>query len=122
MYKLDSISEDCILGSEFLDRVSPNSVDTKKMNFTCILNNQSISLPISFNASHKCQALVHNLVSKPNPAQLSNMDRCKEFSDIHGEKMPAEISEKIKKDCCAENLNAFWKQEKYFVSLPLDQQ
>ena len=33
VYRLDSINDDCILGSEFLNRVSPFTVDTKKMVF-----------------------------------------------------------------------------------------
>ena len=38
-YKLDNIKEDCILGSEFLDRVSPFSFDKKKMLFSCVISN-----------------------------------------------------------------------------------
>lgn len=74
VYKLDSITEDCILGSEFLQRVDPFTVNSKDMTFTCYLNNQKVTLPISFNASHKCIAPEQKIVSKQNPAQLSKME------------------------------------------------
>ena len=48
------------------------------------------------------------------------MDRCIAFSDIHGEKALANVIAKLVKDCCSESPNAFWKREKYFVSLPFD--
>ena len=48
------------------------------------------------------------------------MDRCIAFSDIHSEKALASITAKMVKECCPENPNAFWKREKYFVSLPFD--
>ena len=48
------------------------------------------------------------------------MERSKVFSDIHGENALREISEKLVKDCCTDNPNAFWTREKYFVSLPYD--
>ena len=92
------------------------------MIFTCILNKKTVTLPISFDSQQRCKYDMRKIVNQPNPAQLSKMDRSKEFSNIHGDKMLANISEKIKKDCCAENPNSFWKQENYFVSLPFDPQ
>ena len=75
LYRLDSISEDCILGSEFLHKVSPYLVDHKKMKFTCILNGRSVTLPISFQGSRKCPVVVQKSVYKSNTAQLAKMDR-----------------------------------------------
>ena len=48
------------------------------------------------------------------------MERCKVFSEVHGSKALASITEKLVKECCSESPNAFWKREKYFVSLPFD--
>ena len=48
------------------------------------------------------------------------MDRCKVFSEIHGEQALKGITEKIKKYCYSDSPNAFWTREKYFVSLPYD--
>ena len=79
LYRLDDISDDCILGSKFLHRVSPCSVDTKKMTFSCIINHQSVELPIFFHSTPKCHTIVQKLEHKPNPAQLSKMERCKVF-------------------------------------------
>ena len=39
---------------------------------------------------------------------------------MHKEKSLADISTKLIKDYCSESPNAFWKREKYFVSLPFD--
>ena len=54
LYRLDDINEECILGSEYLSRVSPICVDTKKMIFSYVINNCTIELPISFNPVPKC--------------------------------------------------------------------
>ena len=66
LYRLDEISEDCILGSELISRVSPFSVDTKKMKFSCIINNQNVELPIFFHSTPKCHSTVQKLEHKPN--------------------------------------------------------
>ena len=122
LYRLDEINEDCILGSEFLARVSPFSVDTKKLVFTCIINNHPIELPIFFHSSPKCPSVVHNSEKKLNPAHLLKMERCIVFSETHGNKALDNIKDKLVKECCSESPNAFWKREKYFVSLPFDSQ
>ena len=119
LYKLDDINEDCILGSEFLSRVSLISIDTKKMIFSCVINDCKIELPIFFNSAPKCQSLVQKYVHRPNPAQLLKMDCCIAFSDIHGEKSLANITAKLVKVCCSEIPNAFWKREKYLSPFPL---
>ena len=92
------------------------------MVFTYTYNDQTIALPISFRSTRRSPSYVQMPKVQMKPAQLAKMERCKEFSDVHGSKMLTDISEKIKRDCCAENPNAFWKREKYFVSLPLDAQ
>ena len=97
LYRLDEINEDCILGSEFLSRVGPISVDTKKMIFSCVINDCTIELPIFFNYVPKCQSLIQNPKHKSSPAQLLKMDRCIAFSDIHSEKYLASISAKLVK-------------------------
>ena len=66
LYILDTISEDCILGSDFLHKVSPYLVDHKKMTFTCMLNGKFVTLPISFQGSRKCPVVVQKSVYKPN--------------------------------------------------------
>ena len=48
------------------------------------------------------------------------MDRCIAFFYSHCKKSLANITEKLVKECCSESPNAFWKREKYFVSLPFD--
>ena len=48
------------------------------------------------------------------------MERCITYAETHKEKSLTGISAKLIKDCCSENPNAFWKREKYFVSLPFD--
>ena len=48
LYRLDSIKEDYILGSEFLLRGSPFSVDKLKMLFSCTVNNLLVMCPLSF--------------------------------------------------------------------------
>ena len=74
LYRLDEISEDCILGSELLSRVGPFSVDTKKMTFSCIINSQTVELPIFFHSAPKCHSIVQKPDHKPNPAQLLKME------------------------------------------------
>ena len=61
-YKLDDIKEDYILGSEFLARVSPFSFDIQKMLFSCVINNCTVKLPISFSSSPKCQSFIQKPV------------------------------------------------------------
>ena len=39
---------------------------------------------------------------------------------MHKEKSLVDISAKLVNDCCYKSPNAFWKREKYFVSLPFD--
>ena len=90
------------------------------MTFTCFLNGKKVVLPASRRGARKCLVPIPRAIMHSNPAQLAKMDRSKEFSDVHGEKMLASITEKLKKYCCAESPNAFWKREKYFVSLPFD--
>ena len=68
LYRLDDINEDCILGLEFLSRVNPISVDTKKMIFSYVINDCTIELPISFDSVPKCKSLVQNRVQKTNPS------------------------------------------------------
>ena len=58
LYRLDEISEDCILGVEWIHKVSPYLVDTKKMVFTCTYNDQTIALPIYFRSTRRCQSYV----------------------------------------------------------------
>ena len=106
-YKLDDIKEDYILGSEFLARVSPFSFDLQKMLFSCVINNCTVKLPLSFSFSPKCQSFVQKPVQKNSPAQLMKMDRCIAFSDIHGEKALADITANLIKNCCSESPNAF---------------
>ena len=88
------------------------------MTFTCYINKRKVILPLSFNSEVKCQN-----ITKPDNAsipRLAKMERAIAYSEIHGEKMLKEISDKLRKDCCSDSPNAFWKREKYFVSLPYD--
>ena len=57
-----------------------------------------MTLPISFQGSRKCPVVVQKSVYKSNTAQLAKMERSKELSEGHGEKMLANISEKLKQD------------------------
>ena len=70
LYRLDSIKEDCILGSEFLLRVSPFSVDNIKMLFSCTVNNQIVVCSLSFESQSKCKVVVPEPVSKPKVVEL----------------------------------------------------
>ena len=117
---MDDLSEDCVLGAEFLHRVNPYLVDHTQMNFTCVLNGHPVSLPISFKSVPKCKITKVKPVHTPNIAQLMKMERSKIFSDVHGEKTLKDIAEKLKRDCCSDSPNAFQNREKYFVSLPYD--
>ena len=68
------------------------------MTFYCIINHQSVELPIFFHSTPKCHSIVQKLEHKPNPAQLSKMKRCKVFSEIHSSKALASITEKLVKE------------------------
>ena len=98
VYRMEDLSEDCVLGVEFLHRVNPYLVDHTKMKFTCVLNGQPVSLPISFKSVPKCKITKVKPVHTPNRAQLMKMERSKTFSDVHGEKTLKNIAKKLKKD------------------------
>ena len=117
-YRLDELKDDCLLGSDFLHQVSPYTVDHYQMNFTCHINKRKVILPLSFTSEIKCRS-----IKEPEDAsipRLAKMERAIAYSETHGEKMLKEISEKLRKDCCSDSPNAFWKREKYFVTLPYD--
>ena len=118
LYRLDSIKEDCILGSEFLLRVIPFTVDKKKMLFICTLNDRLISCPLSFEANSNCKMILPGPQSKIKVAELYKMEHFIAYAEMHKEKSLDDISAKLIKDCCSESPNAFWKREKYFVNLP----
>ena len=99
LYRLDSIKEDCILGSEFLLRVSPFSVDKTKMLFSCTVNNQLVTCPLSFESKIKFKVVVSEPVTKPKVAKLYKMERCIAYAEMHKEKSLADISAKLIKDC-----------------------
>ena len=40
LYRMDDLSEDCVLGSNFLHQVNPYLVDHRKGTFTCIMKNK----------------------------------------------------------------------------------
>ena len=48
--KLDSIKEDCIIGSEFLDRARLVTFDKHKMLFKCTINCRIVYGQMSFEA------------------------------------------------------------------------
>ena len=117
-YRLDELKDDCLLGSDFLHQVSPYTLDHDEMTFTCYVNKKRIVLPLSFTSEVKCQA-----ITEPKNAsvpRLAKMEREIAYSETHSEKMLKDISEKLRKDCCSDSPNAFWKREKYFVTLPYD--
>ena len=101
------MSEDVILGADWLHKVSPYTVDTNTMTFTCFLNGKQIVLPASRKGIRRCPAPIPKVIMHSKPAQLAKMDRSKYFSEVHGEKMLKDITEKLKKYCCAESPNAF---------------
>ena len=74
---MDDVSEDCVLGSLWLQKVSPYSVDHDKMTFTCKLNGQFITLPMSFQPIRKCKTIEPPVIIQPPLAQLMKMERCK---------------------------------------------
>ena len=88
------------------------------MTFTCYINKRKVTLPLSFHSEVKC--LSTEELEDASIPRLAKMERAIAYSETHGEKMLKEISEKLKKDCCSDSSNAFWKREKYFVSLPYD--
>ena len=107
-----------MLGSDFLHQVSPYTVDHDEMTFTFYINRRKVILPLSFTSEVKCQT-----ITEPENAsipRLAKMERAIAYSETHSEKMLKDISEKLKKDCCSDSPNAFWKQEKYFFTLPYD--
>ena len=88
------------------------------MNFTCYIHRRKVILPLSFTSEIKCRS-----IKEPEDAsipRLAKMERAIAYSETHGEKMLKEISEKLRKYCCSDIPNAFWKREKYFVTLPYD--
>ena len=116
---MDDLSEDCVLGSNFLHQVNPYLVNHRKCTFTCFMKNKKVVLPLSFRSIPKCRISELPPVSIPNRAQLMKMDRCKVFSEIHGEKALKEITEKLKKDCCSDSPNAFWTHEFFWSHCPM---
>ena len=73
--RLDDLKEDCIIGSPFLHKVNPITVDEPDMNFSCTINGKIVSTPLYHYASYKCK----NLVPQSNPtlslAELFKMER-----------------------------------------------
>ena len=115
------MSEDVVLGSNFLHQVSPYFVNHHKKTFIYTFDNKFVRFPLSFQAPAVCPIPERFPVQFPNSAQLMKMEHSLIFSELHGERDLKDIYEKLRKDCCSDSLNAFWTREQYFVSLPYDQ-
>ena len=116
------MSEDVVLGSNFLHQVNPYFVNHHKKTFICTFDNKFVRFPLYFQDPSICPIPKSSPVQFPNTAQLMKMERSLVFSKLHGEKALKEISDKLRKNCCSNSPNAFWTREQYFVSLPYDAQ
>ena len=111
-----------MIGSPFLHKVIPITVDEPNMNFSCTINGRRISNPLYYFSSYKHKKLVPQSNSTLSLAELFKMERCIAQAEMHKESALSEISSKLEKDCTSESPNAFWTKEKYFVSLPFNPQ
>ena len=107
LYRLDSIKENCILGSEFLLRVSPFSVDKIKMLFSCTVNNQIVICPLSFESQSKCKFVILEPMLKPKVTELYKIEHCIAYAETYKEKSLAGISTMMIEDWFSKNPNAF---------------
>ena len=69
LYRMDDVSEDCVLGSLWLQKVSPYLVNHDKLTFTCKLNGQFVTLPMSFQPIRKCKTIEPPIIIQPPLAQ-----------------------------------------------------
>ena len=81
--RLDDLKEDCIIGSPFLHKVSPITVDEPNMIFTCTINGRRISTSLYYSASFKCKNLVPQSNPNPNLVELFKMERCIAYAEMH---------------------------------------
>ena len=97
--RLDDLKEDCIIGSAFLHKVGPITVDQPNMIFTFTINDIRVSTSLYYYASFKCK----NFVPQYNPylslAKLFKMERCIAYVEMHKDSALFEISSKLEKDC-----------------------
>ena len=61
--RLDFLKEDCIIGSPFLHKVNPITVDEPNMIFTCTINGRRVSTSLYYSTSFKCK----NIFPQSNP-------------------------------------------------------
>ena len=81
--KLDDLKEDCRIGSPFLHKIIPITVDEPNMIFNCTINDRRVSSSLYYYASFKCK----NFVPQSNPslslAELFKMKRCIAYAEMH---------------------------------------
>ena len=73
--RLDDLKEDCIIGSPFLRKVSPITVDEPNMIFTCIINGRRVSTSLYYTTSFKCKNIVPQSTPTTSLAGLFEMER-----------------------------------------------
>ena len=105
---LYDLKEDCIIGSDFMHKVGPITIDQPNMIFTFTINDIRVSTSLYYYASFKCK----NFVPQSNPslslAELFKMKRCITYAEMHKDSTLFEISSKLEKDCTSKSPNAFW--------------
>ena len=108
---------DCILGSKFLQKFSPTTMDIKNMVFKFWLNGRIFSCPLSFEGRSKCKKSSANpkKVESIGILELYKMKRSIDFSNARKDKALSEITQNFVTQCTSEIQNAFWSREKYFV-------
>ena len=111
--RLDDLKEDCIIGSHFLHKVNPITIDEPYMIFTCTINVRKVSTSLYYSASFKCKNRVPQSNPTPSLAKLLKMKKCIAYAEMHKESTVFEISSKLEKDCTSKSPNEFWIRENY---------
>lgn len=106
--KLDFIKEDCILGFELLTRVSPICIDTQSITFKYTINGGIVSCPLSYESRPKCKMPSKKSTLNHVPlAELSKMERCVAYVEMHKNKALSDISTKLEKHYTSESPKGF---------------
>lgn len=114
LYSFDTGS-DFLLGQDFLNDLLPVTFGRGTITFTTLEGR--VSLPSSSDYQIRVQPTDQDLVHH-SLQDLTKINRIVKNAKLHGHKTLEKISDKLRKDCTASRLDAFWTREKYFLGLP----
>jgi len=106
-----------VLGSNFLELVSPFTIDKQVETFSCCLKGFKLTCPLSFKGTSKCRKKEVHIQPQQNLKDLFKVECVALFANSHGAKAIADLKEKFEATCCLEHPNVYWTREKYFVGL-----